>query len=261
MRVLCVGDVFGKPGRQGLARALPALRERHRLDLVLVNGENAAGGVGLTVETAKELLALPVDVVTSGNHIWKYREVVPLLDREPRVLRPLNYPAGTPGRGHGVFAAADGTRVGVVNLLGRVFMDPVESPFAAALAAIEELRRETPVILVEIHAEATSEKRALGFYLAGKVSAVFGTHTHVQTADEEVLAGGTAYLTDLGMTGPHDSIIGMRKDEVLQRFLTQRPASYACATGDVRVCGAVIEIDPSSGQARGIERVREPVDL
>jgi metallophosphoesterase (TIGR00282 family) len=259
MRVLCVGDVFGKPGRQGLERVLPVLRERHQLDFVVVNGENAAGGVGLTADTARDLLALPVDVLTSGNHVWKYREVIPLLEREPRVLRPLNYPKGAPGRGSGVFTARDGTRVGVINLIGRIFMEPVESPFHAALEAIEELRRETPVILVDVHAEATSEKRALGFYLAGKVSAVLGTHTHVQTADEEILPGGTAYLSDLGMTGPHDSVIGMRKEEVLQRFLTLRPSSYSCASGDVRVCGALVEIDAESGQARGIERVCERV--
>ncbi len=260
MRVLCLGDIFGKPGRQALERTLPALRERHRVDLVVANAENAAGGVGLTVDTARELLALPIDVLTSGNHIWKYRDVLPLLDREPRLLRPLNYPKSvTPGRGLGLFSAADGTRVGIVNLLGRVFMDPVESPFTAALEAVEELRRETKVILVEVHAEATSEKRALGFLLAGKVSAVYGTHTHVQTADEELLPGGTAYLTDLGMTGPHDSIIGMRKEEVIQRFLTGRPAAYGCAAGDVRVCGALFEIDPASGRASAVERVHERV--
>jgi metallophosphoesterase (TIGR00282 family) len=259
MRALCLGDVFGKPGRLVLAHALPRLRERLRVDFVVANAENAAAGVGLTPETARELLALPIDVLTSGNHVWKYREVLPLLDREPRVLRPANYPAGAPGRGHGLFRAADGTAVGVVNLAGRVFMEPIDSPFERARAVVDELARDARVILVDMHAEATSEKRALGFFLDGRASAVFGTHTHVPTADEEILPGGTAYISDLGMTGPYASVIGMRKEEVLQRFLTGRPAAYACASDDVRICGALFDIG-EDGRARGVERVCERTD-
>jgi 2',3'-cyclic-nucleotide 2'-phosphodiesterase len=257
MRVLCVGDVFGKVGRKAIAALLPGLIDRHALDLVVVNGENAAGGVGLTVETTRDLLAQPVDVLTSGNHIWKHKEILSLLDKEPRLLRPMNYPAGTPGRGSGVFETAGGVPVGVVDLEGRVFMEPLLSPFDVADQAIAELSRETRIILVEIHAEATSEKRALGWHLAGRASAVFGTHTHVPTADEEVLEGGTGYITDLGMTGPYDSVIGMRKEEVLHRFRAQRPAPFVAAVGDVRLCGAIFDIDPETGRCTAVERVCE----
>jgi metallophosphoesterase (TIGR00282 family) len=257
MRVLCLGDIFGKPGREALRVLLPPLVARERVDLVVVNCENAAGGVGLTPETANELLALPVDVLTSGNHIWKHKDIVPLLGSEPRLLRPLNYPEGTPGRGSALVHTAAGTPVGVINVIGRVFMEPVPCPFAAARRAVEELRRQARVILVEIHAEATSEKRALGWLLDGRVSAVYGTHTHVPTADEEVLPGGTGYITDLGMTGPYASVIGMRKEEVLERFLTLRPTSWTPAKEDVRMCGALFDIDEETGKTRAVQRVRE----
>ena len=257
MRVLCVGDVFGKVGRKAVAQLLPGLIDRQTLDLVVVNGENAAGGVGLTVETVRDLLAQPVDVLTSGNHIWKHKEILPLLGKEPRLLRPLNYPVGTPGRGSGVFETAGGVPVGVVNLEGRIFMEPLLSPFDVADQAIAELNQRTRIILVEIHAEATSEKRALGWHLAGRASVVYGTHTHVPTADEEVLEGGTGYITDLGMTGPYDSVIGMRKEEVLHRFRAQRPAPFVAATGDVRLCGAIFDVDPETGRCTAVERVCE----
>jgi 2',3'-cyclic-nucleotide 2'-phosphodiesterase len=257
MRVLCVGDVFGKPGRKAVARLLPGLIDRKQLDLVIVNGENAAGGVGLTIETAQDLLAQPIDVLTTGNHIWKHREIIPLLEKEPRLLRPLNYPPGTPGRGVGLFETAGGITVGVINLEGRVFMEPLPSPFEAADRALGELGTSARIILVELHAEATSEKRALAWHLAGRVSAVFGTHTHVPTADEEVLEGGTGYITDLGMTGPYDSVIGMRKEEVLRRFLSQRPAPFVAASGDVRLCGAIFDIDSETGRAIAVERICE----
>jgi metallophosphoesterase (TIGR00282 family) len=260
IRVLCVGDIFGKPGREAVKRLLPPLIDRLGLDLVVANAENAAGGVGLTSETAGALLQLPVALLTGGNHIWRHRELIPLLERDPRLIRPYNLPAGTPGRGYAVCETPAGIKVGVINLQGRIFMDPLPSPFEAADAAIDLLREQTPVILVDIHAEATSEKRALGWYLDGRVSAVFGTHTHVPTADEEILPQGTGYLTDLGMTGPYDSVIGMRKQEVLQRFLTLRPSPFVAAKGNVRLCGAVFEIDPQSGRTVSIERINIPVE-
>lgn len=257
IRLLCVGDVFGKPGREAVAALVPELIERHSIDAVIVNAENAAGGVGLTSETAAELLGLPVGMLTGGNHIWRHKEVISLLERDPRVLRPQNLPPGTPGRGFGIFQTTHGVKVGVINLLGRIFMDPVLCPFRAADDAVAELRQQTPIIVVDMHAEATSEKRALGWYLAGRVSAVFGTHTHVPTADEEILPGGTAYVTDIGMTGPYDSVIGMRKDLVIERFVSMRPTSFAAAKHDVRLCGAIFDIDPETGQAQSVQRVQQ----
>jgi len=259
MRVLCIGDIVGKPGRSALRQLLPALIERHGVDLVIANAENAAGGIGLTSETAKELLTLPVDLLTSGNHIWKYREVYPLLDAEPRLLRPLNYPDGAPGRGVTVVHKEGCPPVGVVNLVGRVFMDPVPCPFDAAEQALDQLAGAADVILVEIHAEATSEKRAIGHFLDGRVSAVYGTHTHVATADEEILGGGTGYISDIGMTGPYDSVIGMRKKEMIARLRTLRPVSFEVARQDVRLCGVLFDIDPQSGKARSVQRIREPL--
>jgi len=260
MRVLCIGDIVGKPGRRAVRELLPGLITRLELDLVIANSENAAGGVGLTTETAKELLALPLDLLTSGNHIWKYREVFPLLDREPRVLRPLNYPAGAPGRGVGLIERPGLPVVGVINLVGRIFMDPVPCPFEAVERALADLEGRAQVVLVEIHAEATSEKRALGHFLAGRVAAVYGTHTHVATADEEVLEGGTGYVTDIGMTGPYDSVIGMKKEPMIERLRTLRPVSFNVAGGDIRLCGAVFDIDPQTGQTRAVERVREALE-
>lgn len=260
MRVLCIGDIVGKPGRRAVRELLPGLITRLGLDLVIANGENAAGGVGLTTETARELLALPVDLLTSGNHIWKYREVFPLLESEPRVLRPLNYPAGAPGRGVGLIERPGLPPVGVINLVGRIFMDPVPCPFEAAEGALAELEGRAAVVLVEVHAEATSEKRAMGHFLAGRVAAVYGTHTHVATADEEILEGGTGYITDIGMTGPHDSVIGMKKEPMIERLRTLRPVSFNVAGGDIRLCGVVFDIDPRSGQTRAVERVREALE-
>jgi hypothetical protein len=258
MRVLCIGDVIGKPGRRAVRRLVPALREQHALDLVIANAENAAGGVGLTAQTARELLDAGADVLTGGNHIWKYKDLVPLLESEPRLLRPLNYPEDAPGRGTAVVSTAGGQRVAVMSLQGRVFMEPVPCPFAAGHRAVQELRLETPIIIVDFHAEATSEKRALGWYLDGSVSAVYGTHTHVATADEEVLPAGTGYITDIGMTGPHRSVIGMRTQEMIQRLMTLRPAPFVVASEDVRLCGVIFDIDPASGNTRHIKRVREP---
>lgn len=257
MKILCIGDVVGKPGRRAVQALLPRLIDEREIDVVIANGENAAGGVGLTRDTAKELLDNRVDLLTGGNHIWKYKDLLPLLEADPRVLRPLNYP-DAPGRGAGVIETGSGHRLGVINVVGRTFMDPAPCPFDACERAVEELRASTQVVLVEIHAEATSEKRALGWMLDGKATAVYGTHTHVATADEEVLPGGTGYITDIGMTGPYDSVIGMRKEEMITRFRSLRPAPFIVAKGDVRLCGVIFDVDPESGKTRSIERVREP---
>ena len=259
MKVLFLGDVFGKPGRQAVAQSLPRLIARETLDLVLANAENVAAGAGVTPELAEELLAAEVDLLTSGNHIWAKREIVPYLERPgSRLLRPANYPPGTPGRGSAVIATPDGRKLGVLNLEGRVFMKNLDDPFRVADAELEALRRAgATAIVVDVHCEATSEKAALALYLDGRASAVVGTHTHVQTADERILPGGTAFITDLGMCGPCDSIIGMRKELVLERFLTQRPTAFEAARRDVWLQGALIDLDETSGKARSIVRVQE----
>jgi metallophosphoesterase (TIGR00282 family) len=258
VKVLCVGDVMGKPGRLALRQLLPGVIHGHSIDLTIVNCENACGGMGITPDVAEEMFSWEVGVLTSGNHIWHKREVFSYLDEEPRILRPENFP---PGAGHGstVVELPSGALVGVVNLQGRVFMPQmVDDPFRTADRVVDGMReRGIRVIVVDMHAETTSEKIALARYLDGRVSAVVGTHTHVQTSDEQVLPGGTARICDLGMTGPHDSVIGMKTDLVLERFLTQRPVSFEVARRDVRLEGAVVEIDESTGKARRIERVRE----
>ena len=257
MNLLFIGDIVGKPGRRVLAQMLPGLRREFSVDLTIANGENSAGGFGITRETFEEILAAGVDVVTGGNHTWQARDVAALLDGEARLLRPANYPAGAPGRGGGVFRLSGGAgpAVAVLNLEGRIFMEPLESPFRVGLEQVEHLRRETQVIVVDIHAEATSEKAALAWYLDGRVSAVVGTHTHVQTADERVLPGGTAFITDVGMTGPRDSIIGMGREEVLQRFLTALPARFDVAKGPAHLNGVLLEIDGETGRARSVRRI------
>jgi metallophosphoesterase (TIGR00282 family) len=255
MRLLFVGDVFGTPGRRFLKPALRVLRRRHRPDLVVVNGENAAGGAGLTPDTAEEIFRAGADVITSGNHVWDRKEVVPLLERNGRVLRPANYPDPAPGSGVCVVEAADGTPVAVVNLQGRVFMSPVDDPFRAADAILDELGGAARVVVVDFHAEATSEKLAFGWYLDGRVTAVLGTHTHVPTADARVLPAGTAYVSDVGMTGPYASVIGMDKETVIERFRTQRPHRMVPAEGgDVRAAAVLVEA-AEDGRALSIERV------
>ena len=249
MRVLMIGDIVGKPGRHAVGALVPGLRSELRLDVVVANGENAAAGKGLTSGTAKEILAGGVDVITSGNHIWAQREVIALLDSEAPVLRPANYPEGAPGRGIVRFAGLT-----VINLMGRTFMYEIDDPFRAADRLLEGVEPGSPV-LVDMHAEATSEKIAMGWHLDGRVTAVIGTHTHVQTADERVLPGGTAYLTDAGMTGPHDSIIGMEKEPSLTRFLNGMPAKFEPASGNPRLNGAVIEADDKTGRATKITRI------
>lgn len=254
MRILFVGDVVGEAGRRILKSGLRRVRQRHDPDLVVVNGENAAGGTGLTPATARDILDAGGDVITSGNHIWDRKEILPYLDAEERVLRPANYPGPAPGAGLLVAQARDGTPVAVVNLMGRVHMRDVDDPFRTADAILRELDGRAAVVLVDFHAEATSEKIALGWYLDGKVTAVLGTHTHVPTADERILPGGTAYISDVGMTGPYDSVIGVEKSQVIERFLTQRPVRFKPASGDPRLAGVLVEARPTDGRAVSIRR-------
>jgi len=254
MKLLFIGDVFGRPGRRTVSGLLPALRAELTPDLVVANGENAASGVGITADTAGELFSAGVDVITGGNHIWDKPEGIPFVERESRIVRPLNYPPGTPGRGVGVFRAGDES-VAVISVLGRIFMQPFDCPFRALDSALEGLRGVTANILVDVHAEATAEKVGLGWHLDGRVSAVLGTHTHVQTADEQILPHGTAYLTDAGMTGPHESVIGVRRELALKRMLAQMPVRYQPAEGDLQLHGALVEIDSASGRAVRIERI------
>jgi metallophosphoesterase (TIGR00282 family) len=250
-----VGDVVGSPGRDTLKRCVPMLREEHDIHACIVNGENVAGGFGLTAQTAGELFATGVDFITSGNHIFDKRDFKTYLDGTDRVIRPANYPPGTAGKGYSTFVA-DGVTIGVLNLMGRTFMPPVDDPFRCADSAVEDLRAETRVVVVDVHAEATSEKVALARYLDGRVSLLYGTHTHVQTSDEQILAGGTAYMTDLGMTGPTDGVIGMEEGPVLDRFLTGFSERFSVQkTGTKQFCGAVVRIDRSSGKAVEIKRI------
>ena len=258
MKLMFVGDVIGRPGREALAALLPRLIDQHRLDYVVVNIENSAGGFGVTPEVLAELAPLPIDCYTSGNHIWDKKEGVELLDREPRLLRPANYPAGNPGHGLYRGETAAGVPVAVINLEGCVFMRNLESPFVVADRLLAGLAGDVKVVMIDFHAEATSEKQALAFYLDGRVSAVLGTHTHVPTADHRVLPGGTALLTDVGMTGPYESIIGMRADKVLKRFLLQTSVPLEVAKRDVRLAAALVEIDEATGHARAIERLLIP---
>ncbi|MDI9571484.1 MAG: TIGR00282 family metallophosphoesterase [Pseudomonadota bacterium] len=259
MRLLFVGDIVGKPGRRAVRDLLPELTRRRQIDFVIANGENAAAGFGLTREIVEELFENRIDVLTTGNHVWDKKEIVDCIDDYESLLRPANYPAPAPGRGSVVMPVVNGGHVGVINLMGRIFMQPLECPFRTAEREIERLRMRTRVIIVDIHAEATSEKIALGWFLDGRVTAVMGTHTHVQTADERILPGGTAYITDVGMTGPFDSVIGTRKEIILERFLTQLPNRFEVAKGDVRLQAALVDIDPKSGMALRIERLSIPL--
>jgi 2',3'-cyclic-nucleotide 2'-phosphodiesterase len=258
MKLLFVGDIIGKPGRRALQSQLPRLVDHHRADYVVVNVENSAGGFGVTPDVLAEIADLPIDCFTTGNHVWDKKEGLDLLDRNPRLLRPANYPDGNPGKGLYVGETAAGIKVATINLEGRVFMSNLDCPFRMADRLLAGLPSDVKVVFVDFHAEATSEKQALGFYLDGRVSAVIGTHTHVPTGDERVLPKGTAFLTDVGMTGPYESIIGMRADKVLKRFLLQTHSSFEVAKRDVRLAGAVVDIDEETGRARGIERLLIP---
>ncbi|MEO6847628.1 MAG: TIGR00282 family metallophosphoesterase [Chthoniobacterales bacterium] len=257
MRILFLGDIVGEPGRTTVTRQLPLLKERHAVDFIIVNGENAAGGRGITPKIAIDLLRAGAAVITTGDHIWDQKEIVPYLATEPRLLRPSNYPDGAPGQGSVVLETAKG-KVAVLNLQGRTFMQPIlENPFAKALEEVEALRKETPVIFVDMHAETTSEKIAMGRHLDGKVSCVVGTHTHVQTADERIFPEGTAFLCDAGMCGPDDSILGREPRAIVQRFINNLPTAFPVGKGPVRLCGALVDIDETTGHALKIERISE----
>ncbi|HOM17422.1 MAG TPA: TIGR00282 family metallophosphoesterase [Thermoguttaceae bacterium] len=255
MRLLLIGDIVGKPGRQIVVRALSWLRREEQIDLVVANGENAAGGSGITPAIFQELRQAGVDVVTLGDHAYRRREILALLEQESRIVRPANYPLDAPGRSWTVVEAADGTKAAVLTLLGRIFMPPVDCPFRAADRVLAELPTEVRVILVDLHAEATSDKQLLARYLDGRVSAVLGTHTHVPTADETILPGGTAFQCDVGMTGPHESIIGRRIDRVLETMLTHRPTHFEVASNDVRLHGTLVDVEPDTGRATVIRRL------
>ncbi len=255
IRVFLIGDIVGKPGRTILKNKLPDFIEARRVDFVIANGENAAQGSGITENLFREIIESGVDCVTCGDHVWKRREILTVLERDKRLLRPLNYPQESVGRGVGLFETHAGIRIGVLTLVGRIFMGPADCPFRAAQRAVDALKLETPVRFVEIHAEATSEKMALAWKLNGHVSCVFGSHTHVPTADERVLSGGTAYITDIGMTGPYDSVIGRDKESVIYKFETSMHAPFNVATGDVRLSGALVTVDSQTGKALAIERV------
>lgn len=256
MKVIILGDVVGKPGIRVLCQSLRQLKEKHEAEFVVVNVENAADGTGLTPQIGDQILAAGVDVMTSGNHIYDKKDVIKYIENQPRLLRPANYAPETPGRGLWLGSTNSGTQVAVINVQGRVFMPPTDCPFRTADKLIGEIGNRASVIIVDHHAEATSEKMALGRYLDGRVSVVVGTHTHVQTADEQIFANGTAYITDLGMTGPHESVIGVDSQIVIQRFLRGMPNRFETASGDARVNGIVVEMDERTGKAVYIERIQ-----
>src|SRR5215470_12441185 len=260
MRILFIGDIVGRPGRQLVKAGLAALVSRHAIDLVIANAEDAAAGAGITREIGDELLDHGIEVMTSGNHVWDKREAFSYIGAEPRLLRPANFPAGAPGNGSYLARTRDGVSVGVINVMGRVFMTQLDDPFAVVQREIEALSQRTRIVFVDFHAEATSEKIAMGWHLDGKVTAVVGTHTHVQTADDRILPKGTAYLTDVGMTGPHDSIIGSEIEPVLGRFLTALPARFETATGNPRLNAVLIDADEETGRATDIERLALSAD-
>jgi metallophosphoesterase (TIGR00282 family) len=255
MNILAIGDIIGKPGRQVVERHLRAIRQQYKISTVIANAENAAGGFGLTQDTAQELLGSGIDILTSGNHIFAQKDIIPYLEADMPILRPLNYPSGVPGRGYRVSG-----RVLVVNLIGRVFMNTCDCPFRAMDKLLAELKERPPVIIVDFHAEATSEKVAMGRYLDGRVSAVLGTHTHVGTIDTQILAGGTAYVTDIGMTGPTDSIIGDDAEAIIQRFLTQMPHHISVGRGSPALDAIMVEVDETSGKAKAIKRIHRGME-
>ncbi|MFQ5561775.1 MAG: TIGR00282 family metallophosphoesterase [Nitrospinota bacterium] len=256
MKILILGDIIGKPGRTVLTEKLAKIQDSFRIDFTIANCENAAGGFGITADVGQKIFSSGVDILTSGNHIWDKKDSIRYIAEEKRILRPANYPPGTPGRGSAIFETSSGKKIGVINISGRTFMDALDCPFRAAEKSVAELEEETDTIIVDIHAEATSEKVAMGWYLDGKVGAVVGTHTHVQTADERVLPKGTAYITDLGMTGPVNSVIGVKKEHALYRFQTRMPKKFAVADGIRQLEGVVVEIEESSQKARSISRVQ-----
>lgn len=256
MKVLCIGDIMGEPGRRAAARVVPRLIAQRQLDAVIANGENVAGGFGITPELAEELFEIGVSVITTGNHAWDKKEAVGYYSREPRLLRPANYPPGVPGNGSAVIETAGGERLGILQVMGRVYMPTIDCPFQTAKRVVSRLKQETSAIIVDMHAEATSEKMAMGHFLDGEVVAVVGTHTHVQTADEQILPKGTAYITDIGMTGPLHSVIGVKKELAIEKFLTGMPRRFEVASGPSVFCAVLLELDPRLGKAIAFERIR-----
>ncbi len=257
IRILIIGDIVGKPGRTACLKLIPEIRREKDVHYVIANGENIAGGSSITPDTIKDLFKAGSDVITLGDHTFRKKESIELLQKEPRIIRPANYPKGTPGHGYTITKGPGEVPIGIINLLGRVFMDPLDCPFQKVKEILEEMKDKTKIIFVDIHAEATSEKVAMGWFLEGKVSCVYGTHTHIQTADERVLPKGTAYITDLGMTGPYQSVIGREVEPVLYKFLTGLPSKYDVAEGDVRLSGAIVDVDTETGKAVYIERIHE----
>ena len=258
MNILCIGDIVGRPGREALAQVLPKLKKEHSIDFVIVNAENASGGSGLIPKNAEEIFGCGVDVITMGDHVWDKSEILAYLQEHPqKIIRPANFPEGAPGAGWTILTAANGVKVGVINLLGRTFMRyNILCPFLALEGIVAQIKKQTTLIMVDMHAEATSEKVALGHFADGKVSSVFGTHTHIQTADEKILPGGTAYITDLGMTGPYDSVIGQDKAKIITRFLTSMPHKFEVARAQATVHGIIVKVDSKTGRANSISRIQ-----
>lgn len=261
MRILFIGDIVGKPGRRAIFELLNNIKDSYNVDLIIANAENASGGFGVTLKIIRELLDNGIDLLTSGNHIWDKKEIVEWFNEEKHLLRPANYPAENPGAGSAILRTPLGENIGVLNLLGRVFMNTVNCPFKTAIEEVNKLKEKTNVILIDIHAEATSEKIAMGWFLDGKVSAVIGTHTHIQTADERILPKGTAYITDVGMTGAMDSVIGIEKEIVIERFLTQRPQRFKVAKRDIQLNAVLIDIDPQTGKSNSIKRLKMDLNV
>ena len=256
MKILFIGDIVGKIGRKATKALLPSIVTKYKIDLVIANGENLAGGFGLTEKTVNEIFSSGVHVITTGNHVWDKKEFIPEISKIPNVLRPLNYPPGVPGFGSLIYKVSNGTKAAIVNISGRVFMPNLDCPFRMGQQEIERIEQETKIIIIDFHAEATSEKIAFGYFMDGRVSAVVGTHTHVQTADEKILSNGTAYITDVGMTGPCESVIGIEKDLIIQRFLTNMPARFETAKGQGCFDAVVIEVEDESGRASAIQRLQ-----
>lgn len=255
MNILFIGDIVGNPGRDAIRIFLKGLKDEYQVNVTIANAENAAGGKGLTKEVATELYAAGIDFLTMGNHVWDQRSIMKFIDDEPRLIRPANYPIGAPGKGYGIIRIS-GQKVGVLNLSGRVFLPPLEDPFSVGIRWVNEISKETSIIIVDVHAEATSEKVALGWFLDGKVTAVVGTHTHIQTADARLLGQGTAYITDVGMTGPRDSVLGVKKELIINRFLTQLPAKFELASGPLQLNAVLIKVDERTGKAVNIQPIQ-----
>lgn len=261
LRVLMVGDIVGRPGRKAVRDLLRTYRKKFNLDLIIANGENAAGGNGLNNQVANELYDSGIDIITMGNHTWDKREILDFIDHDRTLLRPANYPPGTPGHGNVIFSVDNKTNVAVINLSGRVFLSPLDCPFRCADKIIEEIKKNTKIIIIDFHAEATSEKIAFGWYMDGRASAVIGTHTHVQTADDRILPNGTGYITDVGMTGPRDSVLGIDKELVIQKFISQMPVRFEVAAGPIQFNGIILDICRTTGKTLRIERMNEIICL